>query len=108
MNDIKNYKKEWNYMIKVIAKNFAKEDKIDKILELARELVETTVKEGGCIKYEMYQDVKSPNVLIMIEEWKTMEDLNNHMSSEHFKRIVPQMSEYMDKKAELNVCKKVI
>ncbi|SFC23496.1 putative quinol monooxygenase [Clostridium uliginosum] len=94
-------------MIKVIAKNFAKEDKIDKILELAKELVETTVEKDDCIKYEMYQDEKNPNVLIMIEEWETIEDLNNHMSSEHFKRIVPQMNEYMDKKPEMSICKKM-
>lgn len=95
-------------MIKVIAKNFAKEAKIENVLELAKELVETTVKEDGCIKYEMYQDEKNPSILIMIEEWETMEDLNNHMSSEHFKKIVPKMNEYMDQKPELNICKKVL
>jgi quinol monooxygenase YgiN len=95
-------------MIKVIAKNFAKENKIEKVLELAKVLVETTVKEDGCIKYEMYQDEKNPSILIMIEEWETIEALNNHMSSEHFKQIVPQMSECMNQKPELNICKKVI
>lgn len=94
-------------MIKVIAKNFAKETKIEKVLELAKELIETTVKEDGCIKYEMYQDEKNPCVLIMIEEWETIETLNNHMSSEHFKKIVPQMNECMNQKAEVNICKKV-
>lgn len=95
-------------MIKVVAKNFAKENKIDKILELAKELVEKTVKEVGCVKYEMYQNTKVPTELIMLEEWDTEEDLNNHMSSEHFKRIVPQMAEYLRKKAEINIYKKVI
>ena len=95
-------------MIKVVAKNFAKENKIDKILELAKELVEKTVKEVGCIKYEMYQNTKEPTELIMLEEWETEEDLNNHMSSEHFIRIVPQMAEYLRKKAEINIYKKVI
>ncbi|MCB2290153.1 antibiotic biosynthesis monooxygenase [Clostridium sp. CS001] len=95
-------------MIKVIAKNFAKEDKIERVLELAKILVETTVKEEGCISYEMYQDEKNSSILIMIEEWETIEAMNNHMSSEHFKKIVPQMSECMNQKPELNICKKVI
>lgn len=95
-------------MIKVIAKNFAKENKVEKVLELAKVLVEATVKEDGCIKYEMYQDEKNPSTLIMIEEWETIEALNNHMSSEHFKKIVPQMNECMAQKSELNICKKVI
>jgi quinol monooxygenase YgiN len=94
--------------IKVIAKFFAKEAKIEDVLELAKELVEKTVKEDGCIKYEMYQDEKNPSILIMIEEWKTMENLKVHTSSEHFKKIVPKMNEYMDQESELNICKKVL
>lgn len=95
-------------MINVIGKNFVKENKIDNVLELAKELVETTVKEDGCVKYEMYQDEKNPSIMIIIEEWKTMENLNKHMASEHFKRIVPQMNECMSKKSELNICQKVL
>lgn len=55
----------------------------------------------------MYQDEKEPNVLIMLEEWESMDALNRHMSSEHFKTIVSQMIEYMAKKSEINICKKV-
>jgi len=94
-------------MIKVVAKNFAKENKIDKFLELAKELVEKTVKEVGCIKYEMYQDIKVPTELIIREEWETEEDLNNHMTSEDFKRIVSLMTKYLSKKAEINIYRKV-
>ena len=35
-------------MIKVVAKSFAKPDKLDKILKLSAEMVEKTVKEEGC------------------------------------------------------------
>ena len=59
-------------MIKVVAKFFPKEKKIDRVIELARELVEKTVLEEGCIKYEMYQDKKDPKVLLMLEEWESI------------------------------------
>lgn len=95
-------------MIKVIAKNFVKENEVEKVLDLAKELVAATLKEDGCIDYEMYQDIKNPNNLFMVENWETLEALNQHMASEHFKRIVPQMHEYMSKEGELNVCKKLI
>jgi len=94
-------------MIKVVAKNFAKENGVDKVIELAKELVEKTRKEVGCIKYEMYQDVKVPTELIIREEWESEVDLNNHMSSEDFKRIVSQMAKYLSKKAEINIYRKV-
>lgn len=93
-------------MVKVIAKSYAKEDNLDRILELSREMVEKTVQENGCIKYELFQDVKDPNTLIIIEEWESQEALNNHMASEHFKRIVPLLSELREK-SEVSVCKKL-
>ncbi len=44
-------------MIKVIAKNFIREDKINEFLESANKLVEASLKEEGCINYELYHDI---------------------------------------------------
>ncbi|HOS68712.1 MAG TPA: putative quinol monooxygenase [Bacillota bacterium] len=94
-------------MIKVVAKSFAKPDKLDRILELSEELVEKTVVEEGCIKYELFQDMRDPKVMIIIEEWESEEALNKHMASEHFKRIVPQLNELREKASEVNILKKL-
>ncbi|MBU5591645.1 antibiotic biosynthesis monooxygenase [Clostridium sp. MSJ-4] len=95
-------------MIKVVAKNFAKEDKIDEIIELSKELVEITRKEKGCIKYEMYQDEQDATILTMIEEWENKEALEEHLKSEHFNRIVPRMGKLMLKEADMNIYNKLI
>lgn len=95
-------------MIKVVAKSFAKEGKLDRILELSKEMVEKTVKEEGCIKYELFQDMKDPKILIIIEEWEDEEALNKHMASEHFRRIIPQLNEMREKPSEMNLCSKVL
>ena len=94
-------------MIKVVAKSLAKADKLDKYLELAQELVEKTVKEEGCIKYELFQDMQDPKVMIIIEKWENEEALNKHSASEHFKRIIPQLNELREKASEVNKCKKL-
>jgi len=94
-------------MIKVVAKSFAKPDKLDKILELSAEMVEKTVKEEGCIKYELFQDIKAPEVIVIIEEWESEEALRRHMASEHFRRIVPQLNELREKPSEVNILKKL-
>ena len=94
-------------MIKVVAKSFAKPDKLDKILKLSAEMVEKTVKEEGCIKYELFQDIKAPEVLVIVEEWESEEALSRHMASEHFRRIVPQLNELREKASEVNVLKKL-
>ena len=95
-------------MIKVVAKNFIKEDKIEEVLEHIKELVAITVKEEGCIKYEIYQDEKDKSILTMIEELESKEALNKHMSAEHFKRIVPIIGGFAEKAGEINLYKKVI
>ena len=94
-------------MIKVVARSSAKGDKLDRILELSKEMVEKTVKEEGCIRYELFQDMKDPNVMIFIEEWESEEALKRHMASEHFTNIIPQLNELREKASEVNICKKL-
>ncbi|MDR5586427.1 MULTISPECIES: putative quinol monooxygenase [Clostridium] len=95
-------------MIKVVARNFAKEDKINEIIELCKELVEITRKEEGCIKYEMYQDEQDAKILTMIEEWENKHSLDKHLRSEHFTRIVLMMGKLMSKETDMNVYNKLI
>lgn len=94
-------------MIKVVAKSYAKADKLERLLELSKEMVEATVKEEGCISYELFQDIKDASSLVIVEEWESEEALSRHMSSEHFKRLIPQMNELREKPSEVNVCKKL-
>ncbi|WP_315082071.1 putative quinol monooxygenase [uncultured Clostridium sp.] len=95
-------------MIKVVAKNFAKQDKMNEIIELYKELVEMTRKEEGCIKYEMYQDEQDARILTMIEEWENRQALDKHLKSEHFTRIVPMLGKLMSKETDMNVYNKLI
>ncbi len=95
-------------MVKVIAKFFVKADKIEEFLKLANELVEKTRNEEGCVNYNLLQDVKNKQTLIMVEEWESAEVLNKHMSSAHFTSIIPKIGVLADKKEEISVCKVVL
>ncbi|MCR3757557.1 antibiotic biosynthesis monooxygenase [Clostridium felsineum] len=96
-------------MIKVVAKKFIKKDKITEALKRAKELVELTVaKDEGCIKYEVYQDLKDKSIFTIIEEWEDMDKLNKHMKKEHFKRIVPVIEEFTAKKGDTNIYTKIL
>jgi len=94
-------------LIRVIAKSYAKSEHLDQLLRLSEEMVRETVKEQGCISYELFQDVKEPNVLVILEEWADEQALEKHMGSEHFTRIIPQMNELREKPSEVNICKKI-
>jgi quinol monooxygenase YgiN len=95
-------------MLKVVAKNYVDLNHLDEILTLCKELVELTRLEKGCIGYGVYKDADHPELLTMIEEWKSREDLEEHLHSEHFTRIVPQMSKMMTQAADMNVYQQII
>lgn len=91
-------------MIKVVAKFFVNEEGMDEFLILANELVRQTRKEKGCLSYELVQDVDSPDILIIIEEWESEEALIMHKASGHFTTLLPMMLQLTTKK-EFSVCK---
>lgn len=95
-------------MIKVVAKNVILKDKVEKVLDLCKELIEETLKEKGCINYALYQDNQDDRILTMIEEWASEEDLDNHLNSDHFTRIVPRFGEMLAKETEMNIYKKLM
>jgi quinol monooxygenase YgiN len=95
-------------MLKVVAKNYADLNHLDEILSLCRELVEITRREKGCISYGVYRDAQHPELLTMIEEWKSREDLDAHLHAEHFTRIVPQMGRLMTGPADMNVYEQIL
>jgi len=81
---------------------------LDEILSLCRELVDITRGEKGCISYGVYRDADHPELLTMIEEWKSRDDLYKHLHAGHFTRIVPQLGRLMTRVADINVCQQII
>lgn len=94
-------------MIKVVAKNKVKNEKIEEVLALYEQLVSATRKEDGCIVYELYQDEKDSSILTMIEEWEDQASLDRHMGTEHFMEIVPSVGEHVLERS-LNIYHKVL
>lgn len=95
-------------MIKVVANSYIKSEFIDEYLKLNSEVVElTNANDKGCIRYELCRDTQDPLHFIMLEEWESMEDLNAHMQSEHFKRIIPQLAPFSDKDGAVSLFEKV-
>lgn len=94
-------------MIEVISKLYAKEEKTEELISVFSEMAKLTKKEKGYIMYEMYQDNDKPSTLLVVEQWETMKDFNNHCTSEYFNKTFPHMKECMEKESEINICTKV-
>lgn len=92
--------------IRVVAKNQVEPGKVQKFMDLCKNLIEETLKEKGCIEYGMYQELENPEVLTFLEEWEDENSLNDHLNSRHFKEIFPLLSECVEKETEVNIYRK--
>lgn len=63
------------------------------LVEKATELVELSLRDKGCINYDIYGSLTNDDHLLIYETWENEKDLEAHMNSEHFRRIVPQLEE---------------
>lgn len=96
-------------MVKVVATSFVKEEKRSEFFKVVKELIAITrAKDKGCIKYELFEDSEDSNLLTFIEEWESRKDLDEHINSEHFKRLVPLLHGFLAKEGTLNIYTKVL
>ena len=79
-------------MIRVIAKFSLKSGQKDKAVETARELIALTRKEDGCAHYDLAESATDENLLVILEAWESQTALDAHSASDHFKRLVPQLT----------------
>ncbi len=89
--------------IRVVAKNYVKPEKIQEFIGLCKKLVEESVKEEGCMDFGLYQELKNPGILTMLEEWRDKSNLDKHLNSNHFREIFPLLLEYLEKETEINM-----
>jgi quinol monooxygenase YgiN len=63
-------------------------EKIDEILHILRSIVERTRAEAGCISCSVYLDTENDNVIVSEEKWRSNEDLQRHLRSESYQRVL--------------------
>ena len=94
--------------IRVVAKNYVKPEKVQEFMDLCKNLVEATLKEEGCIEYGLYQELGNSGILTFLEEWKDEKSLDEHLNSNHFRKIFPLFSEYLEKETEVNMYRRTL
>lgn len=94
-------------MICVIAKAIYKDGLANEAIELFSDLIDEVRNEEGCIKYELHQDVNDENVLAVIEEWETLEHLQEHAKTEHYLKKIPPIRE-MRISSEITIFKRIL
>ncbi len=67
----------------VVATFVAKPDRADEIEQFGREVVAPTHGEDGCVKYALHRDTSDPNTFVLVEVWRSQEDLDQHFAQPH-------------------------
>ena len=66
----------------------ASENSDGEILRLLRSLIEPIRVETGCISCGLFKDMHNPSVFVWVEEWKSQDDLERHLRSRRYKKIL--------------------
>lgn len=95
-------------MIRIIAKSTVGTDKMQDFLRIAEELIIETIKEDGCISYELCQDNNDEHVFYFIEFWKNSNYFRTHMNSSHFKKLFPLIESIREDNLDAIMATKVL
>lgn len=80
-------------MLMTLAKFQARSEDVSPLLDLARELVEHSRSETGCLEYGCYQDIMDSNTLLLVGRWTGQEALEMHYESARFRDLVCQFGD---------------
>jgi len=94
-------------MLVVVAKAVYKDGESEKAIKLFKDMIQAVWEEDGCIKYNIYQDINDVDVVTVIEEWDSEEELKKHIQSEHYLRTIPSIRE-LRISSEINIYKKIV
>jgi quinol monooxygenase YgiN len=59
-------------------------EKRKELLQTVKAILGPIRREHGCISCNCYVDVENDSILFFEEEWKTRDDLESHLRSDHF------------------------
>ncbi|MGF9564730.1 putative quinol monooxygenase [Neorhizobium sp. BT27B] len=89
----------------VVAIFVAKAGSEQKLEELFRGVIETTLKEEGCITYQLNRDANNPSRFIWTEEWTSQALLDKHLSAPHIAELFAQVPDLVESSEVLPLVK---
>lgn len=69
-------------------------------LDTAKELVAASLKDAGCIAYDVFESATRPDVLMICETWQDADTLAAHEAAPHFTTLVPKLGALASLKLE--------
>jgi len=63
-------------------------EKRSDLVATMRGMLEPIRVERGCRSYRLYEDVEDMNSFVLVEEWETQKDLENHIRADSQRRLL--------------------
>ena len=61
------------------------------LLATMRGMLEPARVERGCLSYRLYEDIEDRNAFILVEEWDTQDNLDNHIRTDNQRKLLTLM-----------------
>lgn len=87
--------------IHIICKLRAKDEHIEEVKKLLNEYVEPSRQEEGCLYYHIFQDRNDANAFFILDGWKDMEAVNEHVKHPNVIRVNALIEPLLDGKQRL-------
>jgi quinol monooxygenase YgiN len=78
----------------------AKEGRLDDALTAAKELTAASLKQDGCVAYDVFASATRPGILLICETWRDETALAAHSASEPFVKNVALINDCGEMKIE--------
>ena len=59
-------------------------EKQKELMQTLLSMIKPCAREKGCLSYQVFRDIENRNILSLLAEWNTREDLNHHIKSGRF------------------------
>lgn len=75
-------------------------EKKEEMLQIAKDLVQASQKDAGCIAYDLFASSTRSDVFMICETWTDETALAAHEKAAHFQTMVPKIQELAKMKLE--------
>ena len=72
----------------------------DELVTIARELTAASLRDEGCVAYDLYESATRRDVLLICETWQDEASLAAHAHQPHFTVLVHRLRELGEMKTE--------
>lgn len=70
------------------------------VLAAAKKLVEASLKQDGCVAYDVFESATRPDIMMICETWRDQKALDAHSASQEFVDEVGKMNSVAKMKLE--------